>query len=133
MDDTAAASSLVSQFKDQYGKPLQLKQETFDWGTLTSIYDSAGEYVTYAVWTGGGVTAPTPAKTAYASTQSVKVDGVAVEFQMYALKDEKGNDTNYVKVRDVAYALNGTAAQFNVGWDGAVNLVTGQALHCQRL
>ena len=127
MDDTAAASSLVSQFKDQYGKPLQLKQETFDWGTLTSIYDSAGEYVTYAVWTGGGVTPPTPAKTAYASTQSVKVDGVAVEFQMYALKDEKGNDTNYVKVRDVAYALNGTAAQFNVGWDGAVNLVTGQA------
>ena len=102
MDDTAAASSLVSQFKDQYGKPLQLKQETFDWGTLTSIYDSAGEYVTYAVWTGGGVTPPTPAKTAYASTQSVKVDGVAVEFQMYALKDEKGNDTNYVKVRDVA-------------------------------
>ena len=52
---------------------------------------------------------------------------MAVEFQMYALKDEKGNDTNYVKVRDVAYALNGTAAQFNVGWDGAVNLVTGQA------
>ncbi len=65
--------------------------------------------------------------TAYASTQNVLVDGRAVEFQCYALKDEKGNDTNYVKLRDVAATLNGTAAQFEVSWDGVVNIVTGQA------
>lgn len=64
---------------------------------------------------------------AYASTQRVTVDGKAVEFQMYALKDANGNDTNYVKLRDVAATLNGTAAQFEVSWDGAVNIVTGQA------
>ncbi len=64
---------------------------------------------------------------AYPSTQQVNVDGAAVEFQMYALKDENGNDTNYVKVRDVAYVLNGTTAQFAVGWDEAVNLVPGQS------
>ncbi len=65
---------------------------------------------------------------AYPSTQQVDVDGTAVEFQMYALKDENGNDTNYVKVRDVAHVLNGTAARFSVGWDGAaVNLVPGQS------
>ena len=65
--------------------------------------------------------------TAYASTQNVLVDGTAVEFQCYALKDEKGNDTNYVKLRDVAQILNGTAVQFQVGWDGAVNIETGKA------
>lgn len=64
---------------------------------------------------------------AYASTQSVLVDGSPVEFQAYALKDANGNDTNYIKLRDVASVLNGTAVQFNVGWDGAVNIETGKA------
>lgn len=65
--------------------------------------------------------------TAYASTQPVLVNGTAVEFQCYALKDTKGNDTNYVKLRDVASILNGTAVQFNVGWDGTVNIETEKA------
>lgn len=65
--------------------------------------------------------------TAYASTQNVLVDGESVEFQCYALKDENGNDTNYIKLRDVASVLSGTAAQFNVGWDGMVNIETGKA------
>lgn len=64
---------------------------------------------------------------AYASTQMVDVDGKAVEFQMYALKDENGFPTNYVKARDVAYVLNSTAARFNVDWDGSVCLVSGAA------
>ena len=64
---------------------------------------------------------------AYASTQNVLVDGKSVEFQCYALKDENGNDTNYIKLRDVAAILNGTAAQFEVGWTGAVNIETGKA------
>lgn len=68
-----------------------------------------------------------PANLAYASTQSVLVDGSPVEFQAYALKDANGNDTNYIKLRDVASVLNGTAVQFNVGWDGAVNMETGKA------
>lgn len=65
--------------------------------------------------------------TAYASTQSVLVDGSSVVFQAYALKDTNGYDTNYVKLRDVAQILNGTAAQFEVGWNGAVNIETGKA------
>ena len=63
---------------------------------------------------------------AYATTQTVTIDGKAVEFQMYAIKDANGNDTNYVKVRDVALALDGTAAQFNVGYNGGVDLETGK-------
>ena len=65
--------------------------------------------------------------TAYASTQSVEVDGKKVEFQMYALKDAAGNPTNYVKLRDVAHVLNGTRAQFSVGYDGSISVVTGEA------
>lgn len=64
--------------------------------------------------------------TALAQTQTVTIDGKRVEFQTYALVDEDGGMTNYVKARDVAQALNGTAAQFNVGWDGAVNLIPEQ-------
>lgn len=68
-----------------------------------------------------------PGEPAYASTQMVNVNGAAVEFQMYALKDMNGNLTNYVKLRDVANVLNGTAAQFAVGYaDGAVTADKGQ-------
>jgi hypothetical protein len=65
--------------------------------------------------------------TAYSSTQGVLLDGSPVEFQTYCLKDQNGNDTNYVKLRDVAYLLSGTSAQFEVSWDGAVNILTGQS------
>ena len=68
--------------------------------------------------------------TAYASTQTVTVDGKAVEFQMYALKDEKGNPTNYIKLRDLAQILSGTEAQFAVGYDNAakaISVTTGEA------
>ncbi len=70
---------------------------------------------------------PTPAPvtgTAYPSTQTVNVDGKAVQFAMYALKDQAGNPTNYIRVRDLAALLNGTAAQFEVGWNGKVTLAT---------
>lgn len=64
--------------------------------------------------------------TAYPSIQFVQVDGVTRQFFMYALKDASGNPTNYVKVRDLADALNETTARFSVEWNGAVNLVAGK-------
>ncbi len=66
------------------------------------------------------------ANIAYASTQDVYIDDTTVKLEAYALKDAAGNSTNYVKVRDVAIYLDNTAAQFNVGWDGAVNIETGK-------
>lgn len=70
----------------------------------------------------------TPASTtAYASTQTVTVDGKPVTFYAYALKDANGNDTNYIKLRDVAQILNGSAAQFQVGWDGSITITTKAA------
>lgn len=65
--------------------------------------------------------------TAYASTQTVQVDGKAVTFECYALKDANGNATNYIKLRDLAMLLNGSAAQFQVGWDGSVTITTKTA------
>lgn len=72
--------------------------------------------------------APSVAKQLMAlpSTQTVTVDGAAVEFAMYALMNEAGNLTNYIRLRDLAAILNGTAAQFDVGWNGNVT-VTSQS------
>lgn len=64
--------------------------------------------------------------TAYPATQTIDLDGKKVEFQMYQLRDADGNGTNYVKIRDLALALNGTAAQFAVDYDGSVDLVAGK-------
>ena len=69
--------------------------------------------------------------TVYARTQDIDIDGKAVQFKTYAVvtPDGKGGtlETNYVKLRDVAYALNGTAAQFEVDWDGDVLIVPHSA------
>lgn len=77
----------------------------------------------YEVEMAGGSTVTDPgAGTAYARSQTITVNGTPISFQTYALKDANGYETNYVKVRDVASVLNGTGAQFDVTWDGAVNL-----------
>jgi len=72
---------------------------------------------------------PAESGQSYAATQSVNIGGKAVEFQMYALKNEYNEPTNYVKLRDLAAALDGTAAQFNVVWSAetGVGIETGKA------
>ena len=65
------------------------------------------------------------AATATPTSSSVVVNGVNVAFDAYNID---GN--NYFKLRDLAFTLNGTAKQFNVGFDGASNAITltsGQA------
>ncbi len=66
---------------------------------------------------------------AVATTQSVEVDGKSVEFETYALLDERGYPTNYAKLRDVAHVLNGTDAQFSVEWSAreGISVTTGKA------
>jgi hypothetical protein len=59
------------------------------------------------------------------TTAGVFVDGVSKSFDAYNI-----NGNNYFKLRDVAYALSGSAKQFEVQWDaaaGAVALRTGAA------
>lgn len=104
------------------------------YGAVTVLdYDAGdGKPLPYIEFREGGATASTiphaPAgKIAYVQNQTITVDGKPVTFQTYALKDMAGNLTNYVKLRDVAHVLNGSAVQFNVTWDGNVNIETGKA------
>ena len=94
------------------------------------VYQTAdGEKARYAVIAPDGASVPEAPEqpsvnTAYATPCPILVNGQAVDFDAYMLKDANGNGTNYLKLRDVAHVLNGTAAQFNVGWDGAVGAIT---------
>lgn len=112
-------SILAGEFDKQFGYELGVVL-LFDDSDTTPVEPNAPAEPT------APATRPS-AGTAYPSTQTVDLDGKQMEFQMYALKDDNGNPTNYVKVRDLALALNSTAAQFSVDWDGAVNLVAGAA------
>jgi hypothetical protein len=57
------------------------------------------------------------------TASTVLVNGENVVFDAYNI-----NDNNYFKLRDLAYTLNGTAKQFEVGWDevsDAISLTSG--------
>ncbi len=65
------------------------------------------------------------AVTAVVSDQKLEIDGKAVAAAAYNVA---GN--NYFKLRDLAYLLNGTGAQFSVGYNKSANsvtIVTGEA------
>lgn len=64
--------------------------------------------------------APAPAKaTAVPSPQKVTVNGADVAFDAYNI-----NGSNFFKLRDLAKALDGSAKQFEVSWDGEKNAIT---------
>lgn len=50
------------------------------------------------------------------SANTVTLDGNTITLNAY-LFSEGGGGTNYVMLRDIAYLLNGTKAQFEVSWD----------------
>lgn len=66
-----------------------------------------------------------PCLAAEATTQSVDIDGQSVEFSMYTVYNEWNFATNYVKLRDVAWALKDTPGRFHVDYDGSTRVDTG--------
>lgn len=60
---------------------------------------------------------------AYPTECRITVNGRDEMFHAYALKDANGNDTTYIKLRDVAYVLAGTKARFDVGYQAESNSV----------
>ena len=46
------------------------------------------------------------------STQKLTVDGEKISCEKYNI-----DGSNYFKLRDLAYLLNGTGSQFSVGWN----------------
>lgn len=68
---------------------------------------------------GYGVIAKTvPPLVATPNASAIYVDGKVTAFDAYTINSE-----NYIKLRDVAYTLNGTRVQFDMSWDGAANMI----------
>lgn len=66
--------------------------------------------------------------TVYPSTMNAKLDYKEdLLLNTCVLKDAKGNETNYVAVRDLARLMSGRAPQFNVTWDGSIKLARREA------
>jgi hypothetical protein len=59
-------------------------------------------------WIARGTVEATP------TTATVLINGQRVAFQAFNIEG-----SNYFRLRDLSYALRGTSAQFNVGWDEA--------------
>lgn len=92
--------------------------------------DASGLSVHVASADAGSTTPDQPqGAMALARTQDVLLDGRAVQFKTYALRDANGGVTNYIKLRDMAYHLNGTRAQFSVDWsrETGITLTSGAA------
>lgn len=100
--------------------------DLFPESTVGYLCGDDGRYGIFELPKGASIQEP-PAdlELAVPSIQTVEVDGVPVTFQMYSVLQKDGNPTNYVRLRDIAQALNGTPAQFNVGWNGSVSIETG--------
>ena len=61
--------------------------------------------------------------TATPSAHTVQIDGELVAFRAFLI-----NGNNFFMLRDIAYALSDSPAQFEVSWDeslGAINLLSG--------
>ena len=85
----------------------------------TSIIKSSG-------WTEPSVSGSTPSvpaqpagPSANPTNSKVLVNGKEVAFDAYTI-----DGSNYFKLRDLAYVLNGTEKQFEVGWDNASKTIT---------
>jgi|GEM_PF-1107625 len=55
---------------------------------------------------------------AFKTTSEVIIDGTAVTFNAYNI-----NGNNFFKLRDLAFALNGSTRQFEVAWDETVRAI----------
>ena len=81
----------------------------------TVLYYSQFDY-TLTVQPG---TANLTALVATPTASTVFVDGKAVSFDAYVI-----NGNNYLKLRDLAFILSGSAGQFEVSWDGSRNAIS---------
>src|SRR5699024_9685072 len=57
--------------------------------------------------------------TAVPNSSKVYIDGKEVNFESYNI-----NGSNYFKLRDVAYAMNGTSKQFDVRWNPDISILS---------
>ena len=97
--------------------------------TLTYTLDArSGVLRVSSGWTDSTTESTTPATSpsnqAQSAQQSIFLNGRSVTLQSYQLLDANGNGTNYVRLRDIADLLDGTPAQFNVGWNNEAKRIS---------
>jgi len=103
------------------------KGATFVLDEGTYVLPDSNDYYTQYIVVGGSASAtpPAPALTAKPTASKILVNGETVAFDAYNI-----SDNNYFKLRDLAYVLNGTEKQFEIGYDDAtkaITLTSGQA------
>lgn len=93
------------------------------------FYTPSGDHSGYIKVKDGKITTPpkpaTDSKTASPTSAKVLVNNKSVAFEAYTI-----NNSNYIKLRDFAYAISGTKKQFQVSWDpqkDAINLISNQS------
>lgn len=123
---TASFSQIASQLLSMGATNAM----SLDGGASSMLYEN-GSYVTYAgrelasiiafssLSSGTSTTTTEPTITAIPTSSAVYVDGEYVDFPTYNID---GN--NYVKLRDLASVMNGTAKQFGVEYNSEINLVS---------
>lgn len=86
-------------------------------GTIRS-FSSDGHSVMYKGGEWFVLTSPLADRQATPNNSKVLVNGQQTTFDAYNI-----NGSNYFKLRDLAYALNGSSKQFDVVWDSASNAI----------
>lgn len=130
----AATDRMISKFAD--GFMIYYPEGASGWTTPTW-----NGYITKPYTPSGSVAQPAPAApatpapsvtppvsqpasnlvTAVPAFSPVYVNGVQVQFDAYNI-----DKNNYFKLRDLAFILSGTKAQFNVEWKNAITMTSGQ-------
>lgn len=124
-DAPSAASRMITQFAN--GFTIYYPEGASGWttptwnGYITKSYSLSSAEPTQPVQPTQPTNpvTPTPAfVTAVPTASTVYVNGTSVGFDAYNIG---GN--NYFKLRDLAFILSGSEAQFEVGWNSAANSI----------
>lgn len=112
-------------FESQYPGVLPVEKLLY----VLEVQENGSPVATYGFRVGEGAPASGYDNTGFTfatgNIAEIPVNGKVTAFEAYMI-----NDNNYMKLRDVAMALNGTGSQFNVVWDGqkkAIDLLTSTA------
>lgn len=97
-------------FINTKGERLSTPYFEADWSGRVGIVRKNGQYSL--------IRNPFYSEIASPTRSTVLVNGKEVAFDAYNI-----NNSNYFKLRDLAYVLSGTGKQFEVAWDGAKNAI----------
>ncbi|NMC28324.1 MAG: hypothetical protein GYA42_09305 [Syntrophomonadaceae bacterium] len=98
----------LSNYAEQLGSVLDKTAQTLDQASASAVKSAS---VPAKPANQSGLAAP--------NRSAVLIDGKEVAFDAYTIYGY-----NYFKLRDLAIALNGSAKQFEVSWDGAINAIS---------